>query len=330
MRITDWFLVLPLIALAIVLASILGQSLAIIVFVIGITSWARTARLVRGQALSIRERPYVERARGLGAGDWHMITRHVLPNVLPVIFAQHDPDRRDRRSCRSRRCRSSASATRCASPGEPIIEQAFEAGATTLGAWWWLGRAGRRHRAGGARVHDVRLRDGRHPEPEAETAMRPCSRSRDLAIDYKTQPGPVPAVRGVDFDIQRGEVLGLAGESGLREVHDRLRPPAPAAEGTQHPGRSRLRRRRAGDEARPPGRGPLGRGLDRVPGRAARARTRCIRVGDQIVEAIIAHRPADGARSAGRVGELLEHVGTAARRIRTTSLTSSPAARSSA
>ena len=57
---------IPLLALAIVLASILGQSLVTIILVIGITSWPSTARLVRAQVLTVKERPYVERARALG------------------------------------------------------------------------------------------------------------------------------------------------------------------------------------------------------------------------------------------------------------------------
>src|SRR4029453_13658265 len=79
--------VIPWIALAIVLTSILGPSLFNIILVIGITSWAATARLVPAGTLSVKERPYVERARALGASDWHLVTRHVLPNVMPVIFA---------------------------------------------------------------------------------------------------------------------------------------------------------------------------------------------------------------------------------------------------
>ena len=87
MRFTDWFLVIPWLALAIVLASILGQSLLNIIVVIAVTSWASTSRLVRSQTLSVKTRPYVERARALGASDWHVVTRHILPNVFPVIFA---------------------------------------------------------------------------------------------------------------------------------------------------------------------------------------------------------------------------------------------------
>ncbi|MDO8363645.1 MAG: ABC transporter permease [Actinomycetota bacterium] len=87
MRITDWFLVIPFLPFAIVLASVLGRSLWNIVFVIGITSWPSTARLVRSQVLSLRERLYVDRARALGGGRAHIIGRHILPNVTPLVLA---------------------------------------------------------------------------------------------------------------------------------------------------------------------------------------------------------------------------------------------------
>ncbi len=87
MRITDWFLVIPFLPLAIVLASVLSRSLWTIVFVIGITSWPFTARLLRSQVLSVRQRLYVDRARALGAGRTQIIGRHILPNVTPLILA---------------------------------------------------------------------------------------------------------------------------------------------------------------------------------------------------------------------------------------------------
>ena len=86
-RLTEWFLVIPFLPLALVLATLLGGSLFTVGFVIGITSWPGTALLIRAQTLSITARPYMERARVLGAGDWHQMTRHILPNVMPMVFA---------------------------------------------------------------------------------------------------------------------------------------------------------------------------------------------------------------------------------------------------
>ena len=87
MRVTEWFLVIPFLPLAIVLATILGASIVNIIIVIGITSWPGTARLVRAQVLTLKERLYVERSRAFGAGSGHLMGRHILPNVSPLILA---------------------------------------------------------------------------------------------------------------------------------------------------------------------------------------------------------------------------------------------------
>jgi peptide/nickel transport system permease protein len=87
LRVTDFFLVLPSLILAIVLSTVLGRGLGTIVLAIGVTSWPSTARLVRAQTLTIEARPYIERARVLGAGHRHLIVRHTLPGVLPLVLA---------------------------------------------------------------------------------------------------------------------------------------------------------------------------------------------------------------------------------------------------
>jgi peptide/nickel transport system permease protein len=141
MRVTDFGLVIPWLVLAIVLASVIGQSLGAIILVIGVTSWPATARLVRSQVLSIRERPYIERARALGASNRHMIVRHVLPNSMPVIFANT--------ILTIAIAILSEAALTFLGLGDPtnpswgsMLDAATEAGATTLGAWWWIGAPG--------------------------------------------------------------------------------------------------------------------------------------------------------------------------------------------
>jgi len=89
MRITDVFLVIPWLVLMIVLATVLpgGPSVTKVVLVIGVTGWSSTARIVRAQVLSIKERAFVERARAIGAGDYYIVRKHVFPNVFPLVFA---------------------------------------------------------------------------------------------------------------------------------------------------------------------------------------------------------------------------------------------------
>jgi peptide/nickel transport system permease protein len=135
--ITNWVLVLPWVVLAIVLSSLLGRTLFNIILVIAITSWASTARIVRAQTLSVRERPYVERARALGASTWHIVTRHVFPNVAPVLLAN---------AVLTVALVILAETTlSILGLGDPnavswgrIIEESFNAGALSAGWWWWL------------------------------------------------------------------------------------------------------------------------------------------------------------------------------------------------
>ncbi|MEU2773787.1 ABC transporter permease [Streptomyces sp. NPDC007162] len=137
MRITDWFLVMPALVLAIALATVMSRSLGTVILAIGVTSWPTTARLVRAGTLAVESRPYIERARALGGGHWHVMTRHVLPNVLPLVLAQT-----------TLMISSSilAEATLAfLGLGDPtvvswggLLQDAREAGAVSAGDWWYL------------------------------------------------------------------------------------------------------------------------------------------------------------------------------------------------
>ena len=136
-RVTEWFLVIPFIPLAIVLASVLGRSLLNIVIVIGVTGWAGTALLIRSQTLSLKERPYLERAQVLGAGRWHQMTRHILPNVMPMVFANT--------TLTVALAILAETTLSFLGLGDPtriswgsMLESAFSVGAMTTGSWWYI------------------------------------------------------------------------------------------------------------------------------------------------------------------------------------------------
>jgi peptide/nickel transport system permease protein len=87
MRITDYLLVIPDLVFAIVIADVWGASLFHVIMVIGILEWTSTARIIRAQVMSTKERVYVKRARAIGAGNWRIITKHIMPQVGPLLIA---------------------------------------------------------------------------------------------------------------------------------------------------------------------------------------------------------------------------------------------------
>jgi peptide/nickel transport system permease protein len=137
MHVTDWFIALPGLPLAIALAAVLGQGAASITIAIGVTSWTGTARLVRAQTLAVEARPFIERARALGATDTQLIVRQVLPNVMPLILVSST-------LTVASAILSEATLT-FLGLGDPtsvswgsLLNNAFMQGAVTAGAWWYL------------------------------------------------------------------------------------------------------------------------------------------------------------------------------------------------
>ena len=335
MRMTDFFLVIPDLALMIVLVAIIGPSLGTIILVIGLLGWTATARLVRSQTLSVRERKYVMRARAVGAGDAHILRHHILPAVLPLLLANM--------VLVVSLAILDESSLAFLGLGDPtviswgsMLNFAFERGAISAGAWWALLSPGfaivwvvlattlvgtalenvvnprlKRHHLE-APGTDV-ARSGPVPVPDAPSAADggPILRVRDLTIEFDSESGPMRAVDGVSFDLRRGETLGLVGESGCGKTTTvlgllRLLPPGGRIvngsvwfDGEDLVGLDG-RSLRAFRWTR----------LSLVFQGAMNALNPVRTVGDQIDEAIRLHSPATSkSQAATRTGELLERVG---------------------
>jgi len=137
MAVTDWFIALPALPLAISLAAVLGQGDASITIAIAVTSWPGTARLIRAQTLAVEGRPFIERAKALGARDGQLMARQVLPNVAPFILVSG--------TLTVASAILSETTLTFLGLGNPtdvswgsMINQAFNQGAVTSGAWWYV------------------------------------------------------------------------------------------------------------------------------------------------------------------------------------------------
>jgi len=92
MRAADIFLAFPSFLLAMAIVAALGASIQNAILAIAIAWWPRYARLLRGQVLVVKNMPFVDAARSIGAGDWRIMLRHVLPNCLAPLIVQFTTD----------------------------------------------------------------------------------------------------------------------------------------------------------------------------------------------------------------------------------------------
>ncbi|MGW2154962.1 ABC transporter permease [Nonomuraea sp. NPDC001699] len=136
MRVTDWFLVLPSLVTALVLAAILGGSTFTIIMAIGVTTWPSTARLIRAQTFAVEARPYIERSKALGGGHWHITTRHVLPNVAPLLLASTTLEVASAIVTESTLAFLGASANKTS--WGTMLRGSYDYGAANEGAWWYI------------------------------------------------------------------------------------------------------------------------------------------------------------------------------------------------
>ena len=150
MRVTDFFLVIPTFVLALVLAPVVTEmfgsdsdvlgirvTLLVIVVVIGLTSWSSTARIIRSQTLSLKERAFVDRARVIGSSSSQIMRGHILTNVVDLIVANTVLV-----FAGAVLTETTLSFIGLGDPFQPswgeILNNAQVAGAPGLGAWWYL------------------------------------------------------------------------------------------------------------------------------------------------------------------------------------------------
>jgi peptide/nickel transport system permease protein len=137
MRITDVILIIPRVPLMIMLAAYIGPGMWTIIFVIMIVGWASIARQIRSQVLSVKEFTFVEAAKGIGASNYYIIRKHIIPNVMGVILANLVLE--------IMFAILAEAGMSFIGLGDPVhiswgmmLHYAQIRGAFILGAWWWL------------------------------------------------------------------------------------------------------------------------------------------------------------------------------------------------
>ena len=240
MRFVDVLLVIPFLPLMMVIIALFGRGLWKIVFVLGLLGWTFTARLVRSQVVSIKERQYVTRARNLGASDFSIILKHIFPQSLPLIVAQT--------VLGISGAILAESTLSFLGLGDPLliswgrmINFAFER-AMSARAWWyilppgfaivWISmslilvgntieeifnpRIKTHHLFNPKRMVSILLPKLGNPVlPEKMNNTAPLIDVSDICIDYHRENGVIlHALTNVGFSLDTGQSLGIVGESG--------------------------------------------------------------------------------------------------------------------
>lgn len=334
MRVVDLTLSFPFLVLVIVLAAFFGRGLLTTVVVIGAVIWARPARVLRSQLLKTREFPHVTAAVAMGASDFRVITRHLLPRVAPLAAAQFV-----RAANVAVMLEASLSFLGLGDPTRvswgTTLHFANSRNAILTEAWpWWILPPGlaltaavisfaflgyaveewadprltgttRRYRRRAASTPDIPAAPAGYTGPVLEV--------RGLSVEYRTPQGSIRAVDDVSFQIPAGRTVGLVGESGsgkstvVTALLGLTRPPGRLVGGEMAwNGHDLGRARRSVLTAM------RGRQMALVPQSAMNALNPAYTVHRQVAEAAELTREAPAA--ATRAHELLELVGLPAAR----------------
>lgn len=137
MRITDFFIVIPVLIFMIIIAAFVGSSLIDVILIIALLSWAPTARIVRSMVLTLREWPFVEVAKANNAGRFYIIFRHIMPNVIPLVFATTTLAIANAIFSQASLVFLGVGDVSQISWGS-IMHFAFYSGAVSIGDWWYI------------------------------------------------------------------------------------------------------------------------------------------------------------------------------------------------
>ncbi len=333
MRLVDVLLAVPFLPLMIVVGVYVGPGLVGENVIIGALIWTRTAREIRSQVLSLRERSDIAAARAMGGRSTYLLIRHVLPAIAPLVMPQLV------------RAANAAilldASVSFLGLGDSTVKSwgmmlyyANARSAFLTDAWlWWVVPPGvcittvvlgfalvgyTLEERGRPRLRFV----GRN-----EPILPPVTSTRDkaagdaplvvddLTVEYELPGGARRAIDGVSLAIQRGEALGIVGESGsgkttlVTTVLGLLRPPARITSGRVWLAGQDLATLRATDLQR-----LRGKRIALIPQGAMNALNPVMTIGHQIAEAIAVHRSLDRRALRSRVDDLLTSVGISPQR----------------
>ncbi len=228
MRVTDMFLLLPGLPLIILLAAYLGSGFTVIAFVIGVTSWPSTARVVRAAVLQVREKNFIRSARAMGAGPYYVMGKHVLPQTTPVILAKGTLAAASAMVSEAGVSFLGLGDSRYSSWGG-MLHDAFTGGGLLNGCYWWylppvvcislavlaLTTLGRRMMQLEPAVFPQQKRSPKFPGEAMEAGCKELLQIKDLTVAFRTPDGKMTrAVDRIDLTIQPGDRLAVIGETG--------------------------------------------------------------------------------------------------------------------